>query len=530
MKKRLNKHSSYYVTTGTVCLLVLIELLLMKSITSSSIESCLSAYGVNLTETYDPNIILPIECLCSEEEIICTNSKINNPSLPNDSDFPSLYVLFLQENSTLYYLLPKQRLTFWGYKSLKPNSFRNFKFVNRDGYTQFGTQNVYLYFSEVYRFPTGTFDSLGNLADLDQSVWPKIRVEIIDNDLVNMLNLEPASFHNMTIESLSVKYAGPATYIQPNAFQSSTVNRFEIKNSARFVGFGPLTTGLNVTVRNLIIDDCANFVLDNTTLPAFDQLNYLTVKSCGIVQVPNNIWSKFDQLVGLSLIGNQITYVDAANFNGIERQLVLLDLSYNPITNLDWNLMPKLVNLKTLDLSYTLISTINSYVRVWPNPGGLQTVVLKGYNNTFDNRTICTFDYDVTNGKIDLTKTFVQVDRTYQCDCFVFYIYKDYRLNPANSLSDWMLAERTPQCYQDLYTAAGNFSLIEQQERACNFVQLLATYCPRTSSVPISYDTSTTSTPCLYTQSSQPGMTSVTIGGLTTVSITPCVTSSVTYQ
>ena len=88
----------------------------------SSIESCLSAYGVDLSQNFNSNVTLPVECQCSEADLICTNSAINNAQL-NDSNFPTLWVLFREANDSIYFALPKRSLTFWGYKNVVPNAF-----------------------------------------------------------------------------------------------------------------------------------------------------------------------------------------------------------------------------------------------------------------------------------------------------------------------------------------------------------------------------------------------------------------------
>lgn len=107
-----------------ICILnQLVLLFFIDSSFSSSIESCLSAYGVNLSQTFSSNITLPVECQCSEVELICTNSAINNPQI-GDSKFPTLSVLFQTTNSSIYFPLPKRILTFWGYKRLISDAFK----------------------------------------------------------------------------------------------------------------------------------------------------------------------------------------------------------------------------------------------------------------------------------------------------------------------------------------------------------------------------------------------------------------------
>ena len=97
-------------------------LCLVKLCLNSSIESCLSAYGVDLSQPFSANTTLPVECQCSERELVCTNSAINNPQA-QESSFPTLSVLFDQTNSSIFYPLPKAILTFWGYRTLIPNAF-----------------------------------------------------------------------------------------------------------------------------------------------------------------------------------------------------------------------------------------------------------------------------------------------------------------------------------------------------------------------------------------------------------------------
>lgn len=112
---RIISRSKQYVFIYLLCYLVKLSL-------NSSIESCLSAYGVDLSQPFSSNITLPVECQCSERELVCTNSAINNPQV-HDSSFPTLSILFDINNSSIFYPLPKAILTFWGYRTLIPNAF-----------------------------------------------------------------------------------------------------------------------------------------------------------------------------------------------------------------------------------------------------------------------------------------------------------------------------------------------------------------------------------------------------------------------
>lgn len=111
-----------WVSKQYMLFLILYLFCVIKLSLSSSIESCLSAYGVDLSQTFDSNTTLPVECQCSEVELVCTNSAINNPQA-SESTFPTLAVLFQITNTSIFFPLPKQTLTFWGYRTLIPNAF-----------------------------------------------------------------------------------------------------------------------------------------------------------------------------------------------------------------------------------------------------------------------------------------------------------------------------------------------------------------------------------------------------------------------
>lgn len=151
----------------------------IKTAQSSSIETCLSAQGINLTQNFDPNVILPIDCQCSNIDLICVNLKIfDSQATQAQLAFPTLSILFSEENSSLYYITPKQRLSFFGYKRLVANAFNGVKFVNTDNFTKFNNENIFIDFNEVYTFPTNTFSSFGNLQSINRDQWPRIYMTI----------------------------------------------------------------------------------------------------------------------------------------------------------------------------------------------------------------------------------------------------------------------------------------------------------------------------------------------------------------
>lgn len=144
---------------------------------ASSIEPCLSAQSVNLASLADPNIRVPLDCQCSNTDLICINLQIYNSSSDADGlTLPTLSVLFQQDVSSLFYILPKQRFSFFGYKYLVPEAFKEVKFVSEEGVSNFNDQTLFIDFIEANFFPTATFNSFGNLN--------KVRVKIaIKKDL-----------------------------------------------------------------------------------------------------------------------------------------------------------------------------------------------------------------------------------------------------------------------------------------------------------------------------------------------------------
>lgn len=235
-----------------------------------------------------------------------------------------------------------------------------------------------------------------------------------------------------------------------SAFDRSSINKLEIKNSNAFSGFNNLNTGEKVSVQSLVIDQCRNFLFDNGTIPAFDNLKYLAIKSCGLRKLPKK-WNNFSYLESLVLSNNQISEMDLNNFEGVADRLLFLDLSNNSLANLDWKLFENFKKLSSLDLSFTSIASFNSFERYWPNANTLKTITLKGYENVLNNNSICAFNLDVQAKKLDLTSTFIELDRNNECSCFVFYIYREYRKNATNNINDWLLNNRVPLCYQTFF-------------------------------------------------------------------------------
>ncbi|CAF0906190.1 unnamed protein product [Brachionus calyciflorus] len=464
-------------------------LVIISKIQCSSIEPCLSSQKINISQAYAPEIVLPISCLCSPEDVICFSSA----SKPK---FPTLSVLFQQENSSIYYILPKQRFSFYGFDKLEPYAFTDVKFVYKDiNVDNFNNQSLFFDFVDISNFSSNSFSNFGNLASIDRGKLPKIFITINSS---KSLNFEIDSISNMRIEYMTISTTGKSIF-SLEAFNRTSFEKLEIKKSPNFLGFSSKENPFEIKVKTLFIDECLNF--DPRTLPYFNELTDLSLKSNNISEIQSLIWSNFSMLRSLSLSNNRIEYVES--FQGLEENLEYLDLSFNPLYLFDWKILRNFNKLNKLELSFTSIKNFDSFEREWPK--GLKSLSLKGYQ--FNNYSICTFQNDVLVNKIDLTEVLIELDRDFECNCFLFYILKDYRLK--NNLNEWILNNKVPLCYELLYTKANNFLEIEERENLCNFNEIIEDNCPRDITV-------TTLEPYTTTLTTQQGYNTITIGKLTT--------------
>lgn len=441
-----------------ICLL-LVNLLINYTL-GSSLEPCLSAQSVDLSHMNSSSVILPIDCQCNNNDIICIDLNLYNENYKYDIKLPTLSLLF--QPNELGYLLPKQRFSFFGYKSLVSNAFDQVKFVNDYNATNFTDQSLFIDFIESNYFPTRTFSSFGNLADFALDSWPRVYISIVVNEN-NSLILEENSISNMSISILSFEFQKADSKFNTSSLRDSRIQNLIIKNSNGFIGFDQ-DTKPSVEVKNLAIDKCYNFNLDNDSLANFINLESLTLTSSDIIEIANGSLIQFDCLKYLSLKRNYINDINENTFNGVDKNLISLDLSYNPLNNFDWNAMNNLTSLVFLDLSYTNITSMEYIAKKWPPSPSLESISLNGY--AFLNDSMCTFD---PLNSLNLSSVLIELDPFHECNCFVFYVYKSYRSNENNNISDWLLANRTPVCYRDLFDAHYNFSEIEQFEQECNF-------------------------------------------------------------
>jgi hypothetical protein len=474
---------------------------------------------VNLKQDFDPSIVLPVDCFCSLTDLICVNQRPNttpeatmqkiNTSARiiaeyGSSLFPTLSILFQnqsminKEQNFQYNILPKQKFSFFAYKHLVPYLFDNVKFINDqilldNQSVDFNQQSIILNFIESIHFPTNTFASFGNLQLLPLNRWPKVFLNIF---IEHKLELEPDSISGLKIEKLLIQDTNPAKNqsmnksefsISPEALTSSQVNLFEIKNAVGFTGFEIVEKDNNVIVSQLVINKCRNFSLkENFSLPLFYNLSSLSIVNCDLAQIPPNLWikkssnknkdafkPKYDNLKVLDLSGNKIESIDRDTFLGASESLEYLDLSNNTLTRIDWSIFnsKSFPNLKHLNLSFNPeLENWFDFVTHLKN-ANLEILSLRGYKYNFTeqinhlscaNRPINFINFNST--------VFIELDRDFECDCFLYSLYKIRRvLNPnffynLNSSSYFNF----PKCYLDLYIS--NLTQIKLAEEKCDLI------------------------------------------------------------
>ncbi len=484
--------------------------LFYNDVYGASVEPCLSAQSVDITKL--PNdIILPYDCQCTYTDLVCANLKIYDPSTIV-TNMPNLSVIFTQSTNPVNYVLPKYRYLILGYL-LVPNLFTGVKFVDPNNLTAQLDQNIFINFLEISNFPRDLMFPIGNLQDIDKSQWPKLNI-IITNEVTMPLYLESNSFANLKIERMSLQFIGIPQVLKSNSLEGSQVNVLEIKKSSGFTGFEPLPFGSRVTqVNTLIIDTCPNFNLTSQSIPLFDGLTSLTIKSSNIRDWPQTIWENQLKLENIDFSSNVIDRLDPFSFQSLEDRLVNLDLSSNTLTNLNWAAFDDLNKLKTLDLSNSQMTSINS----WPKSAQLEKVTLLGYNNTyFGDNYICLFNAFDEMKRTNLSTTLLEFDQNFDCDCFLYYVYRNYRLSPTNL--EIMRKSKIPTCYLSLLD---NPSGIQMEETKCNFNQILNNVCPKPTTF-----TSSSTTPS--TTSSTISSTSSSISTITTTTTTFTISSVTT--
>ena len=543
--------------------LFLILILFYNDVHAASVEPCLSAQSVDVTKL-PTDIILPTECQCTYTDLVCANLKIYDPSTLV-TNMPNLSVIFTQSTNPVNYVLPKYRYLILGYL-LVPNLFTGVKFIDPENVTAQLDQNIFINFLEISNFPRDLMFPIGNLQTIDKSQWPKLNI-IITNEVTMPLFLDSNSFANLKIEKMSIQFIGIPQILKSNSLEGSQVNVLEIKKSSGFTGFEPLPFGSRITqVNTLIIETCPSFNFTSQSIPLFDGLTSLTIKSSSVKDWPQSVWDNHFKLQNIDLSSNIIDRLDPFSFKSLEDRLVNLDLSSNTLTNLNWAAFDDLNKLKTLDLSYSQMTSINS----WPKSTQLEKVTLLGYNNTyFGDNYICLFNALDEMKRTNLSTTLLEFDQNFRCDCFLYYVYRNYRLSPSNL--EIMKKSKIPTCYLSLLD---NPSGIQMEETKCNFNQILNNVCPKpttltsstittstiTTTSTISTTTTlqpdttttttastTTSSPPLspsstiqtktgdfitttcYTESTQPGLTTITIGNLTTITSKPYTVTTPTF-
>ena len=402
-------------------------------------EPCLSAEAIaalNLSALQAAGSRLPLECQCSRTDLVCANVKAFEAQ-PVHQPMGNLSLLFAAETTTTTTtttITPKYRYLFVGYK-LAPRLFDGVRLV--DAANASGGHNVFINFMETLVFPRGLFASFGNLEAVARDLWPPIQI-IITNKLASSLELESGSLANLRLDKLAIQFdARPARKLKTSALVGSHIRSLEIRKAAGFAGFSDLVVETQrvkrPVVRQLLIDQCVNFELSAANVPAsFAGVRSVAVTNSALVGVDANVWQALGgELETLSLSGNRLESLDETSFHGLEHSLLALDLSHNPLSNLSWGALNQFKSLRSLDLSHTRIKSIYT----WPISEQLAWIGLRGYDNFYfkRNKYICVmnaFGTEYSRADHTLTaNTFVELDDTFACDCFLYYVHRSYRLH-----------------------------------------------------------------------------------------------------
>jgi hypothetical protein len=153
---------------------------LLQNAKASSIDSCYSANSISISQTANASLVLPIDCQCTNTDLVCINLKIfsNNPT-QSQLEFPSLFLLFEQDNTSINYILPKNRFSFYGYPALIPSAFKGVKLVSDPTNNNLlSSQSIFIDFRETVNYPSGILNNFGNLEFVSRANWPKIYITV----------------------------------------------------------------------------------------------------------------------------------------------------------------------------------------------------------------------------------------------------------------------------------------------------------------------------------------------------------------
>ena len=408
-----------------------------------------------------------------------------------------------------------------GFSQLQSSSFKNVPF---NLFNNASLDRIYINFRDVKKIHANAFDPMGNLTGFNNY--------FLDIEITTPLRLiaDSFAFSNTFIRTLTfndIKALSNETYMfnLGSLLGSKRIEKLELKRCSLVTGF----YYDSIEISNLCNNDNCKVNVTSFEVQEF-KLAKLTPQTIGnkVILVANleiikwtdgqldtieqDTFEGMEGLKTLILSNNQIKKIDSYSFRQSRTSLEELDLSFNPIeqidklafsslknlktinlfkTNLsqvpadlfsslvslenlkisnqinlnkfDWNSLTRLNNLKTINLSFMKSKNVILDEDMIQNEADvivsvlskLSNIWLNGYN--FTNKDGCLFSgLDSKNIKLGFTN----LDLAHECNCFVIQAYKYYRLSINQSLSSIETFKKalntTPICYRQLYDLTNN--------------------------------------------------------------------------
>ena len=192
------------------------------------------------------------------------------------------------------------------------------------------------------------------------------------NNTLRYLTINNVHLFNITalcglsvLETLNIEYSSDITGDNvlncALPMNSTKYIQFEILASNRFIN----VLGIFPNVEQLQYVRSGLSFIDESLIPTGNRIEYFSCEYCKLTSIPGAI-NLFRQIMFLNLIGNNITTVERYSLDNLQ-YLLQIALSRNPIIYISRFAFRNLVNLNTLFLSDTKLTTIPHVVTTLPN-------------------------------------------------------------------------------------------------------------------------------------------------------------------
>ena len=192
------------------------------------------------------------------------------------------------------------------------------------------------------------------------------------NNTLRYLTIINAHLFNITavcglsvLETLNIEYSSDIT-------GDNVLNCALPMNSTKYIQFEKLASnrfinvlGIFPNVEQLQYVRSGLSFIDESLIPTGNRIEYFSCQYCNLKLIPGAI-NLFRQIMFLNLIGNNITTVERYSLDNLQ-YLLQIALARNPIVYISRFAFRNLVNLNTLILSDTKLTTIPHVVTTLPN-------------------------------------------------------------------------------------------------------------------------------------------------------------------